>query len=466
MWDRDKSQKKQGPFLNLKGSFTFYSLIISILITALLADSLLSDVSSIVNRALPESTRTILFSTIVGITIISGGYVVQYLSKRLKDEFGSNNRLLLLVSWAIPFVQYLVIGILILITAQIIITKQYLTLLLLVASFGISWSAGIVLLGMMAIKFLNWYRAKSNLIVLLYFVMSLFMCLILALASIPQIIMTSQISFMSVDSQSTEIKSFQVDPGKFGILFVIISIANWLVIPLSLIIWVTIAAMLSGYSRIIGRLKYWIMLSAPLVSVIIGVTSLLVFLPSINTIFDQEVIFYTMMAFGGMLLEGFLLGFAFKTVSNNIRDKSSIKINKALSISAIGVVMFFICYFANPSIGSYLPFGVISSSFLGFGAYLFFSGIFSSAVSIASDLKLRQTIRQSLLDRSKLLDNIGMADITRELERHTEDIIRKHEETMKRETGIDSPIHDVDMQRYIEEAMAEIRKSGGDSSEK
>ena len=106
-----------------------------------------------------------------------------------------------------------------------------------------------------------------------------------------------------------------------------------------------------------------------------------------------------------------------------------------------GVAILFVSFFANPSAGSYLPFGVLSASFFGYGAYLFFSGIYSSASSISSDSILRQTIRKSLLDQSKLLDNIGLADINREMEA----IIKKHRETMKQETGIESSISEVEM---------------------
>jgi hypothetical protein len=77
---------------------------------------------------------------------------------------------------------------------------------------------------------------------------------------------------------------------------------------------------------------------------------------------------------------------------------------------------------------------------------------------------LRQTIRQSLLDQSKLLDNIGMADINRELEKQTEDMIKKHYETMKKETGIESSISDVDAKNYVKEVIAEIQKSKGPKS--
>src|SRR5689334_1070415 len=107
---------------------TLSSIAISALIAALLVDSLLSDVSSIVNRVLSESTRIVLFSTIAGITILSGSYVVTNYSKRLKAYLGSKSKLLPLVYRVMPPVQYSIMLILLIITLQIIFTHQYLTL--------------------------------------------------------------------------------------------------------------------------------------------------------------------------------------------------------------------------------------------------------------------------------------------------------------------------------------------------
>jgi hypothetical protein len=176
-----------------------------------------------------------------------------------------------------------------------------------------------------------------------------------------------------------------------------------------------------------------------------------------NSIFDQQVIFYTMMAFGGILAEGFLLCFTFIIISRSMQIKTHSKLKDYLRLSAIGLAILFASFFANPSAGSYLPFGVLSASFFAFGAYLFLVGIYSSASSIAFDSRLRQTVRKSLLDQSKLLDNIALADINRALEKHTGDMLKKHKETMN-EAGIESSISESDMKNYVNEVMGEIRK--------
>jgi hypothetical protein len=424
----------------------------------LLADSLLSDVSSIVNQTFPEPTRITLFSIILSIALFSGSLAILHYSKKVKTELGFKNNVLLFISRIIPIIQYTIVGLLLLTLFQIIFTSQYLTLFL-VSSLALSSSTGVIIMGIMSLKFLQWYMAKRNFLVLLYVLSSLMFCSISASTIIPQILITAQVSSFSVNSYSTEIKPFQANPQHLSSLFAIISIANWLVIPLSLIVWYAIALMLSRYSKIFGRLKYWIMLAAPLASLIIGDISLLVFLPSVNSIFDEQVIFYTMMTFGGLLTEGFLLGFAFLTISKSLQNKTRSKINDHLSICAKGVPILFVSFFANLSVASYMPFGIVSASFFAFGAYLYFSGIYSSAISIASDSRLRQTIRTSLLDQSKLLDNIGLADINRELEKQIENISRQHTETIEKEMGIESSISELDMKNYVKEVMAELEKS-------
>jgi general stress protein CsbA len=81
-----------------------------------------------------------------------------------------------------------------------------------------------------------------------------------------------------VNSHSTEVKPFQANPETLSTLFAIISVANWLVLPLAYIIWAATAIMLNHYSKIFGRKKYWIILSIPLISLIAGTISAL--LPS------------------------------------------------------------------------------------------------------------------------------------------------------------------------------------------
>jgi hypothetical protein len=380
----------------------------------LLADSLLSDISSLVNQTLHEGTRIILFSIIVTIAVLLGIRIIILNIQKIKTEFLSNSNVLLLLSRVMPFIQYTIIGLLILITLQIIFTLQYATIFL-VASLALSWSTGVMMMGIMSFKFIQWYRAKRSFLALLYLISSLMFCATLGATIIPQLFITIQSSSAYVNSHSTEVKPFQVNPQNLSIFFAIISIANWLVIPLVFILWAATASMLNHYSTSFGKIKYWIMLSAPLASFIIGTTSWLFFLPSLTSIFDEKVIPYTIMAFGGILAEGFLLSFAFVNISKTIQKKTRSKINDYLRISAIGIAILFVSFFANPSAASYLPFGVLSASFFAFGSYLFFVGIYASATLVARDSGLRKEFYNTAMSQSNLLKTIGVTEMEKEL---------------------------------------------------
>jgi hypothetical protein len=262
-----------------------------------------------------------------------------------------------------------------------------------------------------------------------------------------------QTSPFSVDAHSTEVKPFQAKTLDLDTLFAIVSGANWFVIPMSYVVWVASAVMLYFYSHNIGRIKYWLMLSTPLAGLIIGNLALLVFIPSINTVFDQQVIFYTMILFGGLIAGGLLLAFSFKVTARNLRDQG---LSDYLAIASRGIAILFVAFYANVSSGSYLPFGILASSFLHFGAFLFFAGVYASAISISSEASLRRTIRTHLLDKTRLLDNIATANMNQELEKLTLSIVEKHQKELNEETGIDSSIPESEIKKYIEEAISYV----------
>jgi hypothetical protein len=59
-----------------------------------------------------------------------------------------------------------------------------------------------------------------------------------------------------------------------------------------------------------------------------------------------------------------------------------------------------------------------------------------------------------LLEKSELLDDIGLAEINREMEA----ILKKHRETTKKETGIESSVSEVEMKNYVQEIIVELKK--------
>jgi hypothetical protein len=359
---------------NSRRNQTLSYITISLLIAALLVDSLLSDVSTYVNKGLTENTRVVLFSTLVGIAVFTGSYVIKNDTNKVKQQLDSRINIIPGIAGVIAAIQYAIVGLLILITVQVIFTSQYF-IVFLIASLMVSWFSAVGVMALMSFKLIQWYRLKRSTLVLLYIIFSVMITIIQLAITIPTFFIIMQTSPFSVDAHSTEVKPFQARTLNLDTLFAVVSGANWFIIPMSYVVWLATALMLYYYSRNIGLIKYWLMLSAPLAGLVIGNLALLVFIPSINTVFDQQVIVYTMILFGGLISGGLLLAFSFKVIARNLQSYDpDQKLSTYLSIASRGAAILFVAFYANVSSGSYLPFGIIASSFLHFGAFLFFAG--------------------------------------------------------------------------------------------
>lgn len=106
-------------------------------------------------------------------------------------------------------------------------------------------------------------------------------------------------------------------------------------------------------------------------------------------------------------------------------------------ISAFGLVLLFTSNQASVLLTApYPPFGLAAASFVGLSSYLVLVGKYSSAIAVAQDTKLRQTIRQSAIEETKLLVSIGSAQIEQEIQKRVLHVAKQQEESLTEETGI------------------------------
>jgi hypothetical protein len=60
-----------------------------------------------------------------------------------------------------------------------------------------------------------------------------------------------------------------------------------------------------------------------------------------------------------------------------------------MTFAAYGVVLFFVSSQNTVAQPTYPPFGIIAASFVGLSAYIMFLGLYSSAICVSQDVKLR-----------------------------------------------------------------------------
>jgi hypothetical protein len=224
--------------------------------------------------------------------------------------------------------------------------------------------------------------------------------------------------------------------------------------------WVATATFLYHYSVKVGKTKYWIIVSLPLVYFLSQFATLLL---NLFDLFMQEspvffgvllsVIFPISKAVGGVLF-----GIGFWTTARTI-NKSNI-VRQYLVITAIGFILLFVSEQAVTLIATpYPPFGLASVSAVGLSSYLILVGLYYSAISLSNDVNLRRTIRESALQESKFLDSIGKAYIEQEIKSKVIDVAKKQKINMAKETGFSSSLTNVEIERYLEEVLTELKKA-------
>jgi hypothetical protein len=95
---------------------------------------------------------------------------------------------------------------------------------------------------------------------------------------------------------------------------------------------------------------------------------------------------------------------------------------------------------------------------MGLSSYLLLLGVYSSAISVSEDSKLRQSIREFTLAEPKLLDSIGTAHMEQEIEKRVLALTKQNQDRMAEETGIQSSLTDDDVKEYLEQVIKEVKK--------
>ncbi len=131
-----------------------------------------------------------------------------------------------------------------------------------------------------------------------------------------------------------------------------------------------------------------------------------------------------------------------------------------MKISAYGLVLLFTSNQASLLINPpYPPFGIITTSVMGLSSYLVLIGIYSSAVSLSQDSKLRQSIRDITIREShKFLDSIRAAQTEQQIRKKIVAATKAKQVSMMEDTGISSSLSEDDISQYMLEVIKEVEK--------
>jgi hypothetical protein len=395
-----------------------------------------------------------VFILIATVYAIAQYLIVQYLKNisirqhKIKIDLHLN-----ILQKVITSAQYGLTIILALIIFEMVLWSYY-DVTLLITSTYISYIIAIIMLALLAKRFLSWFKTNQNFIVLLY-----------GLSAIT-LVFNAGFSVVWLNNVLTD-KPSEIRPNVAGTTIYIpqdsISYAlNYANVISSIIsfalIWGATAMLLRHYSQRLGSVKYWILLSIPLIYFLSQFLSL--FLNLFGPLLDLNPIFF------GVLLTiiftlsrpvgGILFGIAFWTIARSIKPDNIVK--NYLIISGYGFLLLFLSNQAPTLVSTpYPPFGLITISMFGLSSYLVLVGIYSSAISIAADSDLRRSIRKFAISKSNLLDSIGSSQMQQEIENRVLDMTKKQQDEMIKETGLSSSLSEEEVRQYVDLVLKEIK---------
>jgi len=216
------------------------------------------------------------------------------------------------------------------------------------------------------------------------------------------------------------------------------------------------ATMLHHYAKKMGRLKFWVLILLPLVYFIgnlLDETGL--YVPET----DEEIFYYYLYSSTTSIVGGGLLAFAFWNISKALSPNKEVM--SYLRLCAYGFLLYSIATLTSISAAPYPPFGIVSFSILPLSVYIIILGLYSTAVSIAQDVRLRKYIRDLTKENLGFLSNIGQAQMERQIQSKAadlENVVKEQRIELEKESGIKSSIQEQDIKQYLLEILQEVDK--------
>jgi len=311
-----------------------------------------------------------------------------------------------------------------------------------------------IMTGLLSYMFFSWFMSSRNLVVILY-ALAMAGLSVNALIVIPYVM--TELS--SKDSRGLEYVSATTNykllitnaENIFNTLFVLSGVLSFT------LTWIATVFLLRHYAKKVGKIKYWIIVSIPLVFFLGQFQGLFFNLFDAYRIADPISfgVIYTMIFNTIKPVAGILFGVVFWIIAKSIKNT---KVQRYMMISSFGMILLFA---SNQPLGltflPYPPFGLVTICFLGLASYLLLIGINSSALSVANDIELRRSIKRSVSHESNLLGNIGSAQMQSRLQNRVMKVVQNISSDIVQDTGVELSIEDDELKEYVQMAIDEVK---------
>jgi flagellar basal body-associated protein FliL len=389
---------------------------------------------------------------------------------------------------ALILAEFTIIGIFLVIIFQIAFSSSY-HIGLIIPIMAISFILATVIMSLLSLRLFQWYRVTRNFSLLLYTSIAFLLAVGIGAmtASNIAIIFLQQEHIEEVITPATQLqsslqpsflpeRSSSSSSSSSTALYDLRSL-QVVVTPLRIgyiLLWFTSVLFLRHYSKRVGEVKFWIIISLPLLSFLIGVY-LLSAVDSSSSMDSQEeeeeqqqssskLLLYILLVVASVIAGAILFGMMFLSVAKSmhkVKSTATSALANYLSVSAYGIIILPESL-TSPFIDltAYPPYSAIAWSLAAFACYLFSFGFYASSISLSHNRDLRRAIRKSALEQSsKLLDNIGVGEMQQQLQDKVMNIVKAKAKKIEHQTGIQSSFSEEEAKEYLQQVLEEIKTS-------
>ena len=422
-------------------------ILMGFVIITILVDSEIGVIADFIPEQLSSSVGLATFIGIAIIFAVTQHFILSYI-KQSNKEAQPKAFNLDLAFWIVSIAQYILVVILAYVILQIIIAQQYSTVTL-YASHVISYGFWIVILGLLARALFSWYRLSSKNIMVLILALSMIAYVINGIAGLAyHFDMLTQQKPVVTSNDIAYFPEFSIGTlgSQIDIIYQVAGAAAYV------FTWIGTVKLLYPYIKKLGGVKFWTIMGGAMIYYLLSFPLFVLgyFTPSANVDAMTNILIFSL----GGIFTGIIFGAAFLSVARTLRKDTALR--NHMIIAAYGFLLFYITGSATAAQAAYPPYGLASVSLTGLSCYLIYSGLYSSATIVSQDTTLRQSIRKSVTEQSRLLDSIGTAHMEQELESRVLTIAKKNSEAMAEESGVETSMTEDDMKDYLEIVMNEI----------
>ena len=245
-----------------------FSVISLIILAALIVDYFISSSIDAFNPQASSSWGVLLFSTIAIICIL-GQYLILFITKKRMSKYNVKDSQIITLQKVMMIVLYVMTAVVAVVLLQIyIFSWYYIHLISLVVVIAYGFTS--IIMGILAYKLLNWYLSKRSLIILIYGLAAASFTINAVVSAIlfEQLLVEKPLIFTT---HSVVEFNFECDTNPFKCF--ITNFQSYTMYAYVLAMWCGSIVLLHYHIKRVGKVKFWVLVTLPLVALYLGYVS-------------------------------------------------------------------------------------------------------------------------------------------------------------------------------------------------